>query len=261
MDPHVFRPATYMSTALSHLGVVGLVSALLLVVSVGLLFISWRVVLIPVVAVPLSLVSAVWVLHLRGETLTTMTLLGLAAATAVVVDDVVGDVAAIRSRQLAAAGSDTPPLTSVVGDLVAARRGPLLVALVMAVLVLAPVLAIGGVSNAFSWPLAATYVLATVTSLVVALIVTPALAVLLLRDGRQHLRAGPLDRWIRAGAERLAVPAIGRPGWVALGAGVLAVAAILVGLAGSRVDRCCRRCRTAMCWSASRAHRALPCLR
>jgi Cu/Ag efflux pump CusA len=227
MDANVFRPATYMSTALRHLGVAGLVSALLLVVSVGLLFVSWRVVLIPVVAVPLSLVSAAWVLHLRGETLTTMTLLGLAAATAVVVDDVVGDVAAIRSRQLAA-GSDTPPLSSVMGDLVTSRRGPLLVALVMAVLVMAPVLAIGGVTNAFSWPLAATYVLATVTSLVVALIVTPALAVLLLRDGQQHLRAGPLDRWIRAGADRLAAPAIGKPGWVALGAGVLAVAAILV---------------------------------
>ena len=47
-------------------------------------------------------------------------------------------------------------LSSVMGDLVTARRGPLLVALVMAVLVLTPVLAIGGVSNAFSWPLAAT---------------------------------------------------------------------------------------------------------
>jgi multidrug efflux pump subunit AcrB len=50
-----------------------------------------------VVAVPLSLVSAAWVQHLRGETLTTMTLLGLAAATVVVVDDVVGDVAALRT--------------------------------------------------------------------------------------------------------------------------------------------------------------------
>jgi Cu/Ag efflux pump CusA len=227
MDANVFRPDSYMSTALRHLGAAGLVSALLLVVSVGLLFVSWRVVLIPVVAVPLSLVSAAWVLHLRGETLTTMTLLGLAAAAAVVVDDVVGDVAAIRSRQLAA-GPDTPPLSSVMGDLVTARRGPLLVGLVMAILVLAPVLAVGGVANAFTWPLAATYVLAAVTSLVVALIVTPALAVLLLRDGQQHLRAGPLDRWIRAGADRLAAPAIGKPGWVALGAGVLAVAAILV---------------------------------
>jgi Cu/Ag efflux pump CusA len=228
MDAHVFRPASYMTTALRNLGVAGLVSGLLLVVSVGLLFTSWRVVVIPLLAVPLSLVSAAWVLHLRGETLTTMTLLGLAAAAAVVVDDVIGDVAAIRTRQLAA-GQDTPALSSVMGDLVAARRGPLLVALVMSVLVMAPVLAIGGVSNAFSWPLAATYLLAAVASLVVALIVTPALAVLLLRDGQAHLRAGPLDRWIRAAADRVAVPAISKPGGVAMGAGVLAVAAILVG--------------------------------
>ncbi len=40
-----------------------------------------------------------------------MTLLGLAAATAVVVDDVVGDVAALRSRQLAA-GTNGPSLSS-----------------------------------------------------------------------------------------------------------------------------------------------------
>ncbi len=227
LDANVFRPASYMTTALRHLGVAGLIAAVGLVAAVGLLFISWRAVLIPVVAVPLSLVSAAWVLHLRGETLTTMTLLGLAAATAVVVDDVVGDVAALRSRQLAA-GPDSPSLSSVMGDLVSARRGPLLVGLVMAVLVMAPVLAIGGVWNAFTWPLAATYVLAAAASMLVALIVTPALSVLLLRDGRQELRAGPLDRWIRSGADRLAVPAIAKPGVVGLVVGVLAIGAILV---------------------------------
>ncbi|HEX7212564.1 MAG TPA: efflux RND transporter permease subunit, partial [Propionibacteriaceae bacterium] len=227
LDANVFRPASYMTTALRHLGVAGLIAAVGLVAAVGLLFISWRAVLIPVVAVPLSLVSATWVLHLRGETLTTMTLLGLAAATAVVVDDVVGDVAALRSRQLAA-GPDSPSLSSVMGDLVSARRGPLLVGLVMAVLVMAPVLAIGGVWNAFTWPLAATYVLAAAASMLVALVVTPALSVLLLRDGRQELRAGPLDRWIRSGADRLAVPAIAKPGVVGLVVGVLALGAILV---------------------------------
>jgi Cu/Ag efflux pump CusA len=227
LDAQVFRPASYMTTALRHLGVAGLVGAVLLMAAVGLLFVSWRAALIPVVAVPLSLVSAAWVLELRGQTLTTMTLLGLAAATAVVVDDVVGDVAQIRSRQLAG-GPDGPRLSTVIGDVVAARRAPLLVATVIAVLVLTPVLAIGGVWNAFSWPLAATYVLATVTSLLVALIVTPALAVLLFRDGQQQLRAGPLDRWIRSGVDRLAAPAIGKPGWVGLAAGVLALAGILV---------------------------------
>jgi Cu/Ag efflux pump CusA len=229
LDANVFRPASYMTSGLRHLGVAGVVGALLFVAAVGVLFISWRAVLIPVIAVPLSLVSAAWVLHLRGETLTTMTLLGLAAATAVVVDDVVGDVAAIRSRQLAA-GPDGPSLSSMIGDLVTSRRGPLIVATLMAALVLGPVLAVGGVWNAFSWPLAATYILAAVASLVVALIVTPALAVLLLRDGKQHLQPGPLDRWIRSGVDRLAAPAIGRPGLVAVGAGVLAGAAILVAM-------------------------------
>jgi Cu/Ag efflux pump CusA len=227
LDANVFRPASYMTTALRHLGVAGLIGAIGLVAAVGLLFISWRAVLIPVVAVPLSLVSAAWVLHLRGETLTTITLLGLAAAAAVVVDDVVGDVAAVRTRQLAA-GTDRSSLSSVMGDLVSARRGPLIVGLVMTVLIMAPVLAIGGVWNAFTWPLAATYILATVTSLLVALIVTPALAVLLLRDGRQELRAGPLDRWIRSGADRLALRAIAKPGVVGLVVGVLALGAILV---------------------------------
>ncbi|MFL6046679.1 MAG: efflux RND transporter permease subunit [Propionibacteriaceae bacterium] len=228
MDDHIFRPADYMTTALRHLGVVGLVGALLLVVAIGALLISWRAVLIPLVAIPLSLVSAAWVLHLRGETLTLMTLLGLAAATAVVVDDAFGDVAAIRARRLAAA-PDGPPLSSVIGDVVVARRGALLVATVIAFLVLVPVLAIGGVSNAFSWPMAATYVLATLTSLVVALIVTPALSVLLFRDGRQQLREGPLDRWIGSASDRFAAPAISKPGWVALVAGVLALGGILVG--------------------------------
>ncbi len=227
LDANVFRPASYMTTALRHLGVAGLIGAGLFLVAVGVLFISWRAVLIPVVAVPLSLVSAAWVLHLRGETFTTMTLLGLAAATAVVVDDVVGDVAALRTRQLAAGtGQPQPQLShgrSCLGSArtVARRLG-------------------NGRPGHGACPgdrrrmeclhLAAcrNLLLAAATSLLVALIVTPALSVLLLRDGRQELRAGPLDRWIRSGADRLAVPAIAKPGVVGLVVGVLALGAILV---------------------------------
>ena len=111
-----------------NVGWAGLVAAVLLVAAVGAAGLSsWRAALVPAVAVPLSLVAATWVLHLRGETLTTMTLLGLAAASAVVVDDVVGDVGEIR-RQPARLRLDGPGLSAVLGDVVAARRGPLLVA-------------------------------------------------------------------------------------------------------------------------------------
>jgi Cu/Ag efflux pump CusA len=226
VDAHVFRPASYLTTALANLGFAGLASAVLLVVVVSVLAFSWRAALLTLVAVPLSLVAAVWVLHLRGETLTAMTLLGLAAATALVVDDVVGDVAEI-GRRLLAAGSDRPGLGATIGDVVAARRGPLLVASAVSLLVLAPVLSIGGVVGHFTWPMALTYVLAVAASLVVALVVTPALAVLLLRDGRLTLRDGLLDRWVRSGVDRVA-PVLARPALVGAVAGALALAAVLV---------------------------------
>ncbi len=227
LDQQVFRPASYLSTALHQVGIAGAIGLGLFVVAAGALLMSWRALLIPVVAVPLSLVSAALVLDLRGETLTTMTLLGLAAAIALVIDEAIGDVSEIRRRQLAAGGS-APGLSSVIGDVVVARRGPLLVAAVISLLVLAPILAVGGVSNAFTWPLAITYALAIAASLAVALLVTPALTILLLRDGRQQLRAGPLDRWVSGGVDRVVTPLVGKPRLVGLIAGVLALAAVLV---------------------------------
>ena len=104
VDPTIFRPATYLSTALGHLGVAGLVALIVLIAALAGLLLSWRVALIAAVAVPLSVTTAAYVLHLRGETLTTMTLLGLAAALVVVIDDAVGDVAEIS--QPAAGGRE-----------------------------------------------------------------------------------------------------------------------------------------------------------
>jgi Cu/Ag efflux pump CusA len=225
IDTHVFRPASYMTSALHRLGVAGLVAAVLLLGALGALLASWRAALIPLLAVPLSLVSAAWVLHLRGQTLTTMTLLGLAAATALIVEDVIGDVGEIRRRQRLE-GPDKPSLSSVVVDVAGARRGPLLVASVIAIFALVPIVAMGGISRAFSWPLVLSFVLALAVSLAVSLILTPALAVLLLREG-QDLRTGPLDRWVRRAVDRLS-SVINKPGWVGFVTGALALAGVLV---------------------------------
>jgi Cu/Ag efflux pump CusA len=225
IDTHVFRPASYMTSALHRLGVAGLVTAILLVTALGALLVSWRAALIPLVVVPLSLVAASWVLHLRGQTLTTITLLGLATATALIVEDVVGDVGEVR-RRLRLGGPDKPSLSSVVVDVVAARRGPLLVASVIAIFALVPIATMGGISRAFSWPLVLTFVLALAVSLASALIVTPALAVLLLKEGHEP-RTGPLDHWVERAVGRVS-SVINKPGWVGLVAGLFAVAGVLV---------------------------------
>jgi Cu/Ag efflux pump CusA len=170
-------------------------------------------------------VAASWVLHLRGQTLTTMTLLGLVTATALIVEDVIGDIGEIRRRQRLG-GPDKPSLSSVVVDVVAARRGPLLVATVIAIFALVPIAVMGGISRAFSWPLVVTFVLALAVSLAAALIVTPALAVLLLKEGHD-LRTGPLDHWVERAVGRVS-SVINKPGWVGIVAGLFAVAGVLV---------------------------------
>ena len=132
-------------------------------------------------------------------------------------------------RSVAGSGSEdrtSRRLSSVVVDVVAARRGPLLVATVIAIFALVPIAVMGGISRAFSWPLVVTFVLALAVSLAAALIVTPALAVLLLKEGHD-LRTGPLDHWVERAVGGLS-SVIKKPGWVGIVAGLFAVAGVLV---------------------------------
>ena len=98
VDPNVYRPATFIQTALHNIGVVGLISLALLLVLMLVLLGSWRAALIGVIVVPMSLLTAAYVLYLQGVTFTTITLLGLAAAMGLVIDDVITDIDAVRRR-------------------------------------------------------------------------------------------------------------------------------------------------------------------
>ena len=76
-------------------------------------------------------------LYLRGDTLTTMTLLGLAAALALVVDDAVGDVTSLPAR-LRQRRDERQSTAIALTEAVTARRGPLTYATVVTLLALAP---------------------------------------------------------------------------------------------------------------------------
>ena len=204
----------------------------LLVVALGAWFLSWRAVLIGVVAIPLSLVAAGLVLSLRGVPIDAMVLAGLAAALVAVIDDVVTQVENVlrRLRQQRAGGDRST--AAVVFEACAELHGPMVYATLIAVLAVAPVLLLGGSAGAFFGPLAVSYVLALLASLAVALTVTPALAFAaaarrsarsaraarravapasLRRDRRAHRRRPapdvPRRRPRRAGRSRRAAPA------------------------------------------------------
>src|SRR5262249_55302474 len=82
IDTTVFRRANFIESALRNLAVRGLL-ALVLVVLVGGLLLSWRAALICLVTIPVALVAAAYVLYLRGTTFTTPVLAGLVVALGV----------------------------------------------------------------------------------------------------------------------------------------------------------------------------------
>ncbi len=181
IDSTIFRPATFIEMSLENLKNTLLTSAVLVVIILVVFLFEWRTVLISLVAMPLSLLSAVLVLHYRGGTLNTMVIAGLIIAIGQVVDDAIIYVENImrRLRLNCAAGNPESPFNVVLKASLEVRSAVVFGTLVVALVIL-PVFFLEGLAGTFFRPLALSYVLAIVASLCVALTLTPALALLLL---------------------------------------------------------------------------------
>ncbi|MGH8656589.1 MAG: efflux RND transporter permease subunit [Gammaproteobacteria bacterium] len=225
-DTTVYRPATFLETALDSLTTTLSVGFLLLALVFGAVLFDWRAAFISVVAVPLSFLAAVLVLSWIGATLNMMVLAGLVMAVAVVVDDAVADVENImrRLRQRPREGSASP--LAVALDAAAEMRGSLVYPTLVILVSVVPLLFLGGVSGSFFRPLGLAYGLAVLGAFVVALTVTPGLAVLLLARAPGNHRDSPLTGRLRDGYGGLLGRTVDRPGWVYAAAGLVTVAGI-----------------------------------
>ncbi len=222
LDHTIFRPATFIERSLQNLGHAMIVGCVLVVVVLVVFLFDWRSAVISAAAIPLSLLAAAIVLHYWGETINTMVLVGLVIALGEVVDDAIIDVENIvrRLRLNRAAGSPDSPLTVALRASLEVRSAVVYASLIV-VLVFVPVFFLEGLAGTFFRPLAFSYVLAIVASLLVALTVTPALSLVLL-PGRTDVRAdSPLVRGLRGAYGRVLPWLVARPRWAV---GLLVVA-------------------------------------
>jgi CzcA family heavy metal efflux pump len=185
------RPANFIENALRGVRLDVLLGAVLIAALLFVFLRDVRSVVVAFASIPLALFSAVIVINALGWTINTMTLGGLAVALGVVVDDAIIDVENIV-RRLRAAGVGRRYGAAVGGaggvsdprDVIHAAslevRAPVVYATFVVVLVLAPMLLLSGLQGRFFAPLAASFMFATLASLVVALTVTPAASYLLL---------------------------------------------------------------------------------
>ena len=163
-------------------------------------------------------------LFLRHTTFNVMILAGLAVALGIVIDDAVATVEEIRRRvREHRASDDTQTTASVVVKAALTTRGPLMYATIVVLLIPLPALALGGVAGAFAAPLVLSYALAVGASMLTALIVTPALSMVLMGGAPRQRRTGPLAGALERGFDRVARGSI-RPRSVFAALAVLAIA-------------------------------------
>lgn len=229
VDTEIFRPATFIEQSISNLGRAMLIGFLLVVLILIFFLFEWRVALISTITIPLSLVAAGLVLHLMGAGINTMILAGLVIALGVLVDDAIIDieniVRRIRQHRLEGSGRSTQ---SIVLEASIEVRGPIVHATMIILVSTVPVFLLGGLTGSFFRPLALAYGLSILASLLVALTVIPALALILLAKAPIERRSSPLVRWLQRGYTALLARIVPRPTVAYATVGVVMLAGLLV---------------------------------
>lgn len=172
----IYNPTEFIAQSIDEV-MKTLGEAIVLVVLVIIVFLQrWRAAIIPVVAIPVSLIGTFAVLLLVGYSLNNLSLFGLVLAIGIVVDDaivVVENVERNLARGMTPLQAAFTSMDEVAGALVA------IVAVLCAVFI--PTLFMNGISGAFYQQFAATISTATIISLIVSLTLSPALAAILLK--------------------------------------------------------------------------------
>lgn len=158
-----------------------LLAALLLVIVIIYLFLqNWRATLIPVIAIPVSLVGAFMVFPLLGFSLNVISLLGMVLAIGLVVDDAIVVVEAVQAN--IEQGMDSVEATV---DAMRKVSSPIVATTVVLLAVFIPVSFVGGITGLLFQQFAITIAVAVLFSAFNALTLSPALASILLRPQRK----------------------------------------------------------------------------
>ncbi|HKB03631.1 MAG TPA: multidrug efflux RND transporter permease subunit [Gemmataceae bacterium] len=172
----VFDPTDYVRTSVNEV-VKTLFEAILLVFVVVLVFLqSWRAALIPMVAVPVSLVGTLAAMFALGYSINNLTLFGMVLAIGIVVDDAIVVVEAVEfhiARGLSPLAATQKAMSEVAWAIIG-------VSLVLGA-VFVPAAVIPGLTGQFFKQFAVTIAVSTALSAFVSLTLSPALCAILLR--------------------------------------------------------------------------------
>ncbi len=177
----VYNPTDFIQTSVDEVVNTLLIAVVLVILVVVIFLQSWRAAIIPVVAIPVSLIGTFIVMAATGVTFNTLSLFGLVLAIGVVVDDAIVVVENVERRLR----DGLSPLDAAHKTMDEVGGAVLAISLVL-IGVFLPTIFITGLQGAFYKQFGITIAAATAISCFVSLTLTPALAALLLKAHEEH---------------------------------------------------------------------------
>jgi hydrophobe/amphiphile efflux-1 (HAE1) family protein len=188
----IYDPTSFVSQSI-HEVIVTIFVAIALVVGVVFIFLqTWRATIIPVIAIPVSLVGTFTVLSVLGISVNNLSMFGLILAVGIVVDDAIVVVENVE-RNMALG---MPPREAARKTMEEVSTALIAIALTLCA-VFVPSAFISGISGLFFTQFAATISASTIISVIVSLTLSPALCAVLLKPHHAHAESHGINRILR----------------------------------------------------------------
>lgn len=225
IDSSLYRPASFIESSFNNLQWALLIGGVLLLLLIVLLFGDWRRALVAVVAIPVPLAVAAVVLYLRDTPLNFMVVAGLVLGLTAIVHDAMTDAHGLAARLRERREQNGSSTALMVVSEAAAMRSGILYAVLIVVAATVPLFFLDGEGGAFLPPLVLSYLLAVAASMLVALTLTPVVALMLLSGG--ETQQSRLTRRLGNGYDRKAPGLVTRARAALIVAGVLALIGLI----------------------------------
>ena len=231
INSELFQQAGFITVAIDNVLEALRDGAIFVVIILFLFLWNFRATAISIMAIPLSLVVAIFAMKLLGITINTMSLGGMAIAIGALVDDAIIDVENVfrrlKENHHLPEGERRPALR-VIYDASREIRASIVNATLIIIVVFLPLFFLGGVEGRLLRPLGFAYVVSILASLLVAVTVTPVLCAYLLPSAKavQEERESRLVRWLKARYGRTLEHVLRRPKAVLAGAAAALLATV-----------------------------------
>ncbi len=201
INTHIFRQADFINASISNIKKTLLEGSLFVVIILFLFLMNWRATVISLLAIPISLITAILTLNWLGYTINTMSLGGMAIAIGALVDDAIIDVENVfkRLKQNAIKPlEERKDKLTVIFDASVEIRTSIINATFIIIVAFVPLFFLSGMEGKLLAPLGIAFIVSLFASLIVSITLTPVLGSYLLADEkmlqRQHKESWLVER-------------------------------------------------------------------